>query len=341
MRNFVENLCLKDPLEPQDAFYGGRTEAFTMYKETEGDTIDNYDVTSLYLFINKTGKIPLGHPKIITENFEDIDRYKGLIKCKIVPPRGLFLPVLPLKCKGKLLFGLCHTCMKNNFTDEYDTEIYFTSKVTQACLTETNETRVIEKLPSEIEVQSVCTDNPSNTCEKQTVKIIKKKVNSIILELTATPGIFENVETLKSALLTLVHNVQIAGEIDVEIEDTVNVYLTFESPLTKRQIAVVKCLFTEETYTDNGDKQLFDEFPPTEKTAPSLYQHESISAISKVEDCPNSQEDSNTQETIRSFDEKFDMPSSGYNFVDQQIELLQQRLQELHFAKWVEKRNML
>ncbi|XP_071153592.1 uncharacterized protein [Mytilus edulis] len=118
MRNFVENLCLKDPLEPRDAFYGGRTEAFTTYKEAKGDKIDYYDVTSLYPFINKTGKIPLGHPKIITENFEDINRYEGLIKCKIVPPRGLFLPVLPLKCNGKLLFGLCHTCMKNNFTDE-------------------------------------------------------------------------------------------------------------------------------------------------------------------------------------------------------------------------------
>lgn len=80
------------PLEPREAFYGGCTEAFTMYKEAlEGENIKYYDVTSLYPFINKTGKIPIGHPNIITDNFEDISRYEGLIKCKITPPpRGLF-----------------------------------------------------------------------------------------------------------------------------------------------------------------------------------------------------------------------------------------------------------
>ena len=40
----------------------------------------------------------------------------GFIKCKVIPPRGLYLPILPYKqrCKQnahKLLFGLCRTCM--------------------------------------------------------------------------------------------------------------------------------------------------------------------------------------------------------------------------------------
>jgi len=91
LNTFVKDYPLMSPLEPREAFYGGRTEAFTMYKEAlEGENIKYYDVTSLYPFINKTGKIPIGHPNIITENFEDISRYEGLIKCKITPPRGLF-----------------------------------------------------------------------------------------------------------------------------------------------------------------------------------------------------------------------------------------------------------
>ncbi|CAL1264770.1 unnamed protein product, partial [Larinioides sclopetarius] len=31
-------------------------------------------------------------------------------KCKILPPRGLYLPVLPFRCNGKLMFPLCRTC---------------------------------------------------------------------------------------------------------------------------------------------------------------------------------------------------------------------------------------
>ncbi|KAL5010933.1 hypothetical protein ScPMuIL_013238 [Solemya velum] len=46
-------------------------------------------------------------------NFQDISTYGGLIKCKIIPPRGLYIPVLPVKCNGKLLFSLCRTCTES------------------------------------------------------------------------------------------------------------------------------------------------------------------------------------------------------------------------------------
>ncbi len=62
-------------------------------KKTDTECIKYYDVTSLYPFINKTGKVPLGHPEIITENFSNIDAYEGIIKCKVIPPKGLFIPV--------------------------------------------------------------------------------------------------------------------------------------------------------------------------------------------------------------------------------------------------------
>ena len=100
-----------NPLEPRYAFYGGRTEAFTMFQKDQD--ISYVDVTSLYPYIIKIGKIPIGHPEIVTEDFTDIQQYEGLIKCKILPPRGLNIPVLPEKMNNKLLFTLCRTCSEN------------------------------------------------------------------------------------------------------------------------------------------------------------------------------------------------------------------------------------
>lgn len=113
MKSFVENLEIISPLEPRDAFYGGRTEAFKLHAEADENTeIKYFDVTSLYPFVNKTGKIPLGRPKIVTGNFDLLQNYEGLIKCRILPPRHQYMPVLPLKINNKLLFGLCRTCME-------------------------------------------------------------------------------------------------------------------------------------------------------------------------------------------------------------------------------------
>jgi hypothetical protein len=58
----------------------------------------------------KYGIYPKGHPTIITENFDYNFEYFGLIKCKVIPPRGLHIPILPVKIDGKLLFPLCKTC---------------------------------------------------------------------------------------------------------------------------------------------------------------------------------------------------------------------------------------
>jgi hypothetical protein len=63
--------------------------------------------------------MPVGHPLIITEGFKPIDRhhqeYKGLIKCLVLPPRGLFHPVLPRRSEGKLTFPLCSTCVDERY----------------------------------------------------------------------------------------------------------------------------------------------------------------------------------------------------------------------------------
>ncbi|WAQ94993.1 hypothetical protein MAR_007464, partial [Mya arenaria] len=36
--------------------------------------------------------------------------YEGLIKCKVLAPTRLHIPVLPMKCYGKLMFSLCRSC---------------------------------------------------------------------------------------------------------------------------------------------------------------------------------------------------------------------------------------
>jgi hypothetical protein len=101
---FVENEMLKKPLEPRDALAGGRTNAFILYHVGKMGYVD---FTSLYPYIQKYGRFPLGHPEIIMENFGSIENYFGLIFCKVLPPSNLYIPVLPYKTNNKLMFPLC------------------------------------------------------------------------------------------------------------------------------------------------------------------------------------------------------------------------------------------
>ena len=84
-----------------------------MYKEAKyEERIQYYDVTSLYPYINKTGKASPGHPEMITEPF-DIANHEGLIKCKIIAPCRLILSVVPAKINKWLIFALCNTRAKS------------------------------------------------------------------------------------------------------------------------------------------------------------------------------------------------------------------------------------
>ena len=59
IKEFVEALDLVEPLEPRDAFYGGRTNAIQLYhkaSEDLGEQIKYYDFTSLYPWVNNNGK---------------------------------------------------------------------------------------------------------------------------------------------------------------------------------------------------------------------------------------------------------------------------------------------
>ena len=143
-RNFINSIAqFQEPLVPRSAFVGGRTEVFRMsYNEedycvekgldlcvmtdTHGENpsifprVEYVDVTSLYPFVMKNREFPLGHPTVLTKDFNNhggfdytLNSYFGLVKAKVLPPKGLYFPILPAKCKGKLVFTLCRTCAEN------------------------------------------------------------------------------------------------------------------------------------------------------------------------------------------------------------------------------------
>ena len=114
VRDFVNQLNIVAPMNPRDAFCGGRTNAIKLYHQTEADeVIDYYDFTSLYPYVNKNGKYPKGHPEIIFQpGHTDISQYFGIAQCTVLPPYNLYHPVLPLRQNDKLTFPLYRTCVE-------------------------------------------------------------------------------------------------------------------------------------------------------------------------------------------------------------------------------------
>ena len=75
----------------RDTQYGGRKDAMRLhYKAREGEIIQYVDVMSLYPYICKYFKFPVGNPVIqVGDACKDKEAYlrmNGIIKCSIVPP---------------------------------------------------------------------------------------------------------------------------------------------------------------------------------------------------------------------------------------------------------------
>ena len=122
-----------EPLNPRDSFYGGRTNATKLlYKFKENECGRYVNFCSLYPTVQYYQKYPVGHPTKIF-NPEKYDKsWYGLIKCKVVPPRKLYHPMLPQRIKvdsyEKLVFTLCKTCaetMNQNKCKHTDTQRSF------------------------------------------------------------------------------------------------------------------------------------------------------------------------------------------------------------------------
>ena len=109
------NREIVEPLNPRDAFFGGRTNVTKLtYDFKPGEKGRYVDFVSLYPTVQFYKDYPVGHPEKIFSPETYNPEWFGFVKCKILPPRRLYHPVLPMKTKcgnaQKLLFPLCRTC---------------------------------------------------------------------------------------------------------------------------------------------------------------------------------------------------------------------------------------
>ena len=131
VKELLNKMNVQKPINIRDSYFGGRTNALVLYKKfSEGEKGYYVDFTSLYPDILKYRKFPVGHPKRITEHFQQccskkcvgdcfytpcegkhmVLPYFGIMKVTVLPPTGLIHPILPIKCNGKLKFPLCYKC---------------------------------------------------------------------------------------------------------------------------------------------------------------------------------------------------------------------------------------
>ena len=113
--DYVASLHLQPPLQPREVFFGGRTNVVQLHRTAAlGEEIRYYDYTSLYPWVNKNARYPVGHPEFIyAPDTMDLHPYFGLAKCTVLPPPDLYHPVLPYRTGDKLYFPLCRTCVEN------------------------------------------------------------------------------------------------------------------------------------------------------------------------------------------------------------------------------------
>ncbi|KAK3925572.1 putative DNA polymerase [Frankliniella fusca] len=114
------------PLRLRDALTGGRTSAMQWHCKADiaqGEKIKMVDVVSEYPSANLRGRYPVGHPTLYLPNdpnLPPVDQWNGVIKCTVLPPRDLFVPLLPYRAQGRLMFPLCRTCVENLNQDKCD-----------------------------------------------------------------------------------------------------------------------------------------------------------------------------------------------------------------------------
>ena len=126
LAEFVSEHPVLKAMIVREAYFGARTEVFTMYAKVDptiNRRIQYYDVISLYPSVMLKELYPVGLPDDTVLNlrfnsaklieFWEANHVFGVVACTVLPPRDLWLPVLPVRSpiSGKLLFGLCYSCM--------------------------------------------------------------------------------------------------------------------------------------------------------------------------------------------------------------------------------------
>lgn len=112
---FNIDLRYLDPLIPRDAYFGGRVNCVKMYYRCDGDEKIYYmDVTSMYPAVMSGSQYyyPVGCPKVVRPRIDGyhipLGELFGVMKCRVIPPRHLYHPVLPTRSKDgkKVIFDL-------------------------------------------------------------------------------------------------------------------------------------------------------------------------------------------------------------------------------------------
>ncbi|KAG8238191.1 hypothetical protein J437_LFUL014067 [Ladona fulva] len=114
-------LHTEPPINPRDGFYGGRTNCVKLYCKADvrdGESIRYLDVCSLYTYVNKYKKYPIGHPTIfVGDDCPELHSVEGLMRCTVLPPPYLYHPVLPYRVNDRLMFPLCRSCAAAEFQE--------------------------------------------------------------------------------------------------------------------------------------------------------------------------------------------------------------------------------
>jgi len=114
-KRLMKTIEFVEPLNPRDALFGGRTEVFKLLGENT--EIGYGDIVSLYPTLMFNDYYPIGHPTKIFQPTEFDENWFGFITCKVIAPKNLYLPVLPVRVKmgqaEKLVFPLCVKCAES------------------------------------------------------------------------------------------------------------------------------------------------------------------------------------------------------------------------------------
>ena len=110
----LEHQARQQHINIRDAFVGGRTEGFKTYHQCNEDETGFYiDLVSLYPTVNSLDPYAIGFARYRKIKSVDwfIDEIKnsklfGFAKVDVIPNKKLYVPVLPDRSTGKLLFHL-------------------------------------------------------------------------------------------------------------------------------------------------------------------------------------------------------------------------------------------
>lgn len=111
---------LYNGLSVRESIFGGKVEGITLFKSCGSDErIRCLDVVSMYPAIQMRYPYPYGHPRLRIKGIEkcaeylpDLHKYDGLIACLVLADPSIFLPILPYRSNGRLIFGLCRRCIE-------------------------------------------------------------------------------------------------------------------------------------------------------------------------------------------------------------------------------------